>query len=733
MKKRIISFLLCMLMLAGTALSFAGCGDESQKIYSESKPKAMTISITTVYDYDENSASQREALKQVQDALNLITETKYNTHVVINAMSSEDYMETVLETSKNILGEVAGEEEPMKELTNAKSDAEKTAKRQAILDKRKYASKYQVYQSNEWKDAANTDKVYLDENGRYKTIYPSVDKEGNYNEKGAQLDIVLVNSAEMYNKMVFNNYLYLIDSTLSGDSTGTNLISKFVNEYVHDYVDMDLSASDETSDLYAVPNNAVFGEYGYIVVNKKLFDAYGYDINFDYSNVVQGSKACDDFSDFENFVMNIAKDVANGTISVKDEYKDSVSSIFADKDNLYPVLNNPNLEFRSIFGADSVLIADATSKFNMDATPAPKAITDSRIFKSYFRTMYTLTQTTAYSAVKNPITAEWLNGTELLEGGKYENANFGVALGKGNLNTIERLTEEKGDDYYVAITHTPYIDDNVYESMYAISSCIKADPFNGTERAKRCYQILELFATNAEWVNILTYGVQGEHYEISTQEPGLVINRSDDYKFNRRYAGNMFLQYVSEDMSDEMKLFAANGWELGRKQNQNLSVSPYAGFTVATQGMELQDDFSEKLVDLTIEMGENEFTVADVMKRWYEHDAGLKALLSVNGENAFADLKKYQEVTGGSLDDYLSFFKSAVIMQEFKIQADYKSNDDNKYKFVYDAETGNKVQIPATERIYEIATGSHLNNPLSQYTDFFSTKRDMEGSYNLFK
>ena len=357
-------------MLVGTALSFAGCGDESQKIYSESKPKAMTISITTVYDYDENSASQREALKQVQDALNLITETKYNTHVVINAMSSEDYMENVLETSKNILGEVAGEEEPMKELTNAKSDAEKTAKRQAILDKRKYASKYQVYQSNEWKDAANTDKVYLDENGRYKTIYPSVDKEGNYNEKGAQLDIVLVNSAEMYNKMVFNNYLYLIDSTLSGDSTGTNLISKFVNEYVHDYVDMDLSASDETSDLYAVPNNAVFGEYGYIVVNKKLFDAYGYDINFDYSNVVQGSKACDDFSDFENFVMNIAKDVANGTISVKDEYKDSVSAIFADKDNLYPVLNNPNLEFRSIFGADSVLIADATSKFNMDATPA---------------------------------------------------------------------------------------------------------------------------------------------------------------------------------------------------------------------------------------------------------------------------------------------------------------------------------------------------------------------------
>lgn len=738
MKKRIISFLLCMLMLVSTALSFAGCGDDAQKIYSESKPKAMTITITTVYDYDENNPKQVEALKQVQAALNLITEAKFNTHVVINAMSEEDYMEKILETSKNILAEVEGEQDAMNALLNVKSEAEKNAKRQAILDKRVYAAKYQVYESNEWKNAANSDKVYLDENGRYKTIYPSVDKDGAYNEAGDQLDIVLINSVEMYNQMVANGYLYMIDSALSGDATSTNLISKFVNEYVHDYVDIDNGAADESSNLYAVPNNAVFGEYGYIVVNKKLFDAYGYDINFDYSNVVKDSKTCDDFSDFENFVMGIADDIAAGTVSVKDEYKDLVSGMFAagedGKVDLYPVLNNPNLEFRSIFGEGSILIADATSKFNMDATPAPKAVTDSRIFKSYFRTMYSLTKAEAYNAVQNPVTDQWLNGTELLEGGKYENTDFGIAMAKGNIHTLERLAAEKGDDYYVAITHTPAIENNIYESMYAISKCISADPFNGGIRAERCYEILELFSTNTEWVNILTYGVEGEHYEISKLEEGLVINRSENYNFNRRYAGNMFLQYMSEDMSDEMKVFAADNWAVARRQNQNLSVSPYAGFTIATQGYELQDDLSEKLVDLQIKLNETiTLGVADVMQKWYAHDSGLMDLLSVNGENAFADYEAYRATTGGSLDDYLAFFKSAVIMQEFELQADYKSDDNNKYKFALNEETGAKIPVSLAKRVYAIVMGSYANNALSQYSDFFSAKRDSEGSLNLFK
>jgi hypothetical protein len=199
---------------------------------------------------------------------------------------------------------------------------------------------------------------------------------------------------------------------------------------------------------------------------------------------------------------------------------------------------------------------------------------------------------------------------------------------------------------------------------------------------------------------------------------------------------------MSEDMSEEMKLYAANDWEVARRQNEKLSVSPYAGFTVATKGIEFQDDLSEKMVDLMVQIGEDEISVADVMKKWYAYDNGLMDLLTVNtiynedgtvAVEAFADYKAYHEVTGNSLDDYLAFFKSAVIMQEFELQADYKSDDMNKYNYKYDATTGERIPIAARDRIYEIVMGSHTNNPLSQYTEFFASKRDTEGSFNLFK
>ena len=73
MKKRIISFLLCVLMLVTSLFGFVGCGEKSNKIFTKDKPKAVTITITTIYDdYDPSNAKQVEALKQVQDALNKI-------------------------------------------------------------------------------------------------------------------------------------------------------------------------------------------------------------------------------------------------------------------------------------------------------------------------------------------------------------------------------------------------------------------------------------------------------------------------------------------------------------------------------------------------------------------------------------------------------------------------------------------------------------------------------------
>ncbi|MBE6638197.1 MAG: hypothetical protein E7616_01900 [Ruminococcaceae bacterium] len=669
MKKRVISILLCLLMLTTSALSIVGCGKSTPKIFTKEKAKAMTITITTIYDdYDPNNAKQVEALKQVQDALNNITETKYNTHVVIQPMKSEDYMNQIISMTEKIDAELQAEADTLDEIKSKNNNKLENAQIIEQISKRKAAAKYQVI-GDGYLTAANDDLVYKDEFGRYQTMYPSVDKEGNYVDTGIQLDIVLVNSAEMYNTMVDRGFLYLLSGDfLTQNSVSNQLIQKHVNQVALDYVDIDGTA--ESNELYAIPNNTVYGEYSYLLVNRELFDEYGYDINFDYNPVGDGkSNKVDDFSDLENFILELSND--------------------AEKSEYRPVLNNPQLEFLSYFGEQSVMIADATSKYNTDVGAVPKCITNSVIFQSYFRTMYTLTKDVES---RRPVTDKWLTAEDLLT--TYKDEKFGVAFAKGSLAMIEQFagTAEEPGDYYAVVTHTPYIDNNVYESMYGISSCIAADTFNSELRAMRCFQILELFSTNPDWVNILTYGVEGEQYEFSALEEGLVVNRSSDYTFDRKYAGNMFHQYLSEDMDPVLRAYAENNWDLAKRQNLNVSTSPYAGFTIMTEKSDAwgKDYIEVELGSITMQIPNGKegqkVAVSGVLNSWKAADEKYFALLQ-NYDHYEAYVA---ENPGATFDDYYKMFTRLVQADEY-------------YLFI---------------------ASPNENSPQAQYNEFFMSKRD---------
>lgn len=664
-------------MLAASALSFVGCGDEVVQIFTKDKPVAMTITITTIYDdYDPQNEKQVEALLQVQDALNQITETKFNTHVVIQPMKSEDYMNQILSMSEQITAEVTAEEEALDALLQEKKDAlrkDKNKKRgqQAkltdadilkVVNQRKYSSKYSVIGSG-FETAANDDSVYKDALGRYQTMYPSVTKEGVYADAGKQLDIVLINSAEMYNTMIDKGYLFYLNGEFLGNNTVSNqLIQKHVNQAVYDYIDIGAA-----SEMYAIPNNTVYGEYGTILVNKALFDEYGYDINFDYNAISAATdRKVDDFSDLENFI----KDVMNDP--TKSDYK--------------PVLNNPNLEYLSYYGSQSVMINEMVSKYNTDVVPALRCITTSTLFQSHFRTMYQLTK---LATNRQPVTDEWLTADDIKN--TYKDEKFAVAFVKGNIGLIEEFggTEENPGDYYVVTSNLPFVDSNVYESMYGISSCISADPFYADTRKARCYQILELFSTNEQWVNLLTYGVEGEHYEFSAQEPGVVVNRSEDYTFDRKYAGNLFLQYYSEDMKGTaLGEYAANNWELAKLQNRKIVISPYAGFMLRTAG---KNPETGEVEDWVMGKDEDAIKLSDVLTAWAEVDARYYARLFADGNYSFADYEAYAAANpGATIDDYFKAFREDLMK----------------------------------EKGYKDITSSLSYSPASQYSDFFFNKRD---------
>ena len=668
MKKRIISILLCVLMLATSAVSLFGCGEGKLTIYDKNKAAAMTITITTIYDdYDENNAEQKAALKLVQDALNKITEVKFNTHVVIQPMKSEDYMEQILTMSEKINAELKAEEASLEKLKQDKKAQKK--KSEITLDeklkeisKRTYTSKYQVM-GDGYLTAANNDSVYKDIYGRYKTVYPSSDKNGNYTDTGAQLDIVLVNSVEMYNKMVEEGYLLALDSTLLGKKPETaKLIQKQVNLFAYDQVEMD-------DKLYAIPNNTVYGEYSYILINKELYEQYGYDINFDYNVVGGGSNGVDDFSDVENFIMDVMNDPAQS--------------------GCRPVLNNPGLDFLSIFGRNSVIIADAVSQFNKEVGASPSSITTSPIFQSHFRTMYQLTK---LASDRQPVTGEWLTAEELRT--TYKDYNYAVAFVKGNLDVQTEFggTTENPGDYHVVVTHAPYVDNNIYESMYGISSCVSADILAKDTRPERCLEILELFSTNKEWVNLLTYGVNGEHYDFSVLEDNVVTNRSEKYTFDRKYAGNMFLQYVSDDMDPVMKEYAADGWDLAKRQNQKLSVSPYAGFVFKTETKQKDADgnLTGEKETLYVELRDKEkLTVEDMLATWAEIDLKYYDMLfEKDAEGNYTGLYNFDhyeayiaENPGASFGDYYTYFFNLL-----------KADSNGFYDFVTSTENPNTVQ-----------------------------------------
>ena len=666
MKKRIISFLLCVLMLVTSLFGFVGCGDKSNKIFTKDKPKAVTVTITTIYDdYDPSNEKQVEALKQVQEALNSITETKYNTHVVIQPMKSEDYMNQILTMTQTVKDELEAEDAKLEELKQQKAAQKKGRKLEnseilKVMADRKKTSKYQVF-GDGFLVAANQDSVYKDDFGRYQTMYPSVNKEGDFVDTGIQLDIVLINSVDMYNTLVEFDCLYLLNTEfLTKHATSNNLIQKYVSELAYDQVDID-AAGNEKNELYAIPNNAVYGEYSYMIVNRELFDKYGYDVDFDY-NVINPNPTgqIDDFSDLENFVLDIVKD--------------------AEAADVRPVLNNPTLEYLSYFGEKSVMIADATTKYDTAVGATPRPITNSLVFQSYFRTMYALVKG---AESRRPVTTEWLTAEDLLT--TYKDEKFGVAFAKGNLDMIKQFagTEEEPGDYYVLTTHAPYIDSNVYESMYAISSCVESDRLNIQTRVERCYQILELFATNSDWVNILTYGVKGEQFEFSQLEEGLVINRSSDYTFDRRYAGNMFLQHLSEDMTPELRAYAENDWDLAKRQNRTATVSPYAGFTIMTQ------QAGETPGPLTMELPTapgQKLLVESILNSWKKTDE-----------------KYYNMLT--SYDHYEEYIAE---------------NPNATFDDYYKAVTG----MIQKENNYALITSVAENAPLNQYNKFFMKMRN---------
>ncbi len=355
MKKRLsclVVAIICLLMPILTS-----CGDG--KYVPTLKYSPTTITLYGI----KGEGTTDEAVKAVQDALNEYSEGNLNTRVLIRLFTEDEYYEKL---------EIA------------------FAAAQKYSDENK---------NNTPAKPATTGDEEEDSDKKYDMVYPA--------ERGTQVDIFMVRGMDAFNK--YNDDGLVAPVKLSDKSA---LMKKYISDRFLALTNIESAGVLDTKDAYAIPNNTIYGEYTYLLVNKEIAG------NFAEKNL-------DTFAELNNFLAVAARD-----------HKDYIT--------LY---NAPDIEtdcfLDSLFGS---VIADGASAF---ASKRPECILDDEAYVQYAK----------YLNLFNS------NGY-ITEGDAYKlpaDKNIAAAFIKGS----SAIPEQYGEDYLVIPYSKPVVRD--VGTMFCVS------------------------------------------------------------------------------------------------------------------------------------------------------------------------------------------------------------------------------------------------------------------------
>ncbi len=215
MKKRVVSLLLCLVMVLSVFMS--GCREKTdeetmEQINQEASVNNITLSMWVVTE----KAVSKETADAVTAAINQITEDKLKTRLVINYYTEAEY------ESK---------------LAAAVAAFDNTAARP----------------STDISAGSNTNA----DGSFYEPTYPAL--------LDNQVDIIYITGEEMYHSYRAQDMLAVLDTDIVSGST-----NKPLQEYLSSVV-MN-AAKFNGKNYYAIPNNNLVGEYKYMMLNRDLMD-----------------------------------------------------------------------------------------------------------------------------------------------------------------------------------------------------------------------------------------------------------------------------------------------------------------------------------------------------------------------------------------------------------------------------------------------------------------------------
>ena len=385
---------------------------------------------------------------------------------------------------------------------------------------------------DETETAPVEDETEINEYGMSVIKYPDLEEN--------QVDIIYLFGEDMYRDLVAKNRLSTLDSELAA---GAGKIAEYTSANL-------LAAAKENGVTHAIPNNNAIGNYTYLLLDKELMDATSFNA-YIRNNTIDGFfhrdvYSCLSYYAKDSSVVTIANDVIGSDKSAYDLCLDLLASYWGVEEDFtladgFSVFGNAYDEGETI---DRGKIALTWENLFADESFADRYLHLQQMkFDGYF------------------------------EDAGDEKALLQFAVGDANLlkayhAKLPGLSEKEYEDadyYAVPIANPVATEEDIYSNMFAVCRYSKS--------LSRSMQIITLLNTDADFYNLLQYGVEGVHYKKLGENTVQVT--SADYKMNRSATGNEFLGYLTPDLPADL-------WDNGKVQNRDSAISPLLGFDLAS-------------------------------------------------------------------------------------------------------------------------------------------------------
>lgn len=363
-----------------------------------------------------------------------------------------------------------------------------------------------------------------------------------------QVDIFYLSGYDRVKKYATEGMLADLSDELGGAS---NIIGSYIAPQYLDYTEEILGSQ------YVVPTNEPIGEYTYLLLNKALLTKYNY-------------KA----SDFSALTSQTTQDFLKLVKTGSTEYTPLKS--FTGE------LDVTNMQY---FGVDAAgKLSDNFSLVGGSYNNSWSYLQEGQYsnFASIFNDPTFVPQLQALTTYK-----------ELGYYGAASDADKDFAVGyiKGGIDVVA----EYGDEYELVAVQDPVLSrEDLFNNVFAVSA--------NTVNVTRSMEIVTYLYTNAEFRNLLLYGIEGVNYELldstAKNSAGEVIKYArrlnNNYIMAAEKTGNVTLAYPLD--SDPITIR-----EYTKQQNLDARISFVAGFNrdYNDMGLDVQNanavrEFSEK-------------------------------------------------------------------------------------------------------------------------------------------